>query len=207
MKTEGIFIDYRGFDQRDETPIFEFGFGLSYTTFSYSNLQIQAHNAPAYVPTTGSTGSAPTYGSISNNSADYVFPADVTPIRAYIYPYLNSSSLSASSGDPLYGINYTFPADAYDSSPQPLLPAGGAPGGNPGLYDILFTVTATVSNTGDVAGDEVPQLYISLGGPNDAKVVLRNFDRITIAAGASATFTADVTRRDLSNWDTSAQNW
>ncbi|KAK5125392.1 hypothetical protein LTR85_000501 [Meristemomyces frigidus] len=206
---EGVFIDYRAFDKLNETPIYEFGFGLSYTTFSYSNLQIAAHSAPAYAPTSGDTPSAPTYGTVSNNTADYLFPADIERIPAYIYPYLNSTSLSASSGDPLYAINYTFPAGAYDSSPQPLLAAGSkvAPGGNAALYDVLFTVSATVTNTGGVEGDEVPQLYLNLGGPNDPKVVLRNFDRITIAAGASATFTADITRRDVSNWDTVAQDW
>jgi beta-glucosidase len=204
---EGPFIDYRAFDRLNETPIYEFGFGLSYTTFSYSNLQVQAHAVPAYTSPTGNTPAAPTYGAISNNSADYVFPANLTRIPAYIYPYLNSTSLSASSGDPQYGINFSFPSGAYDSSPQPYLPAGGGPGGNPRLYDVLFTVSATITNTGKVQGDEVPQLYVSLGGPNDAKVALRNFDRLTIAPGASATFTADITRRDLSNWDTNQQNW
>merc|ERR1712072_1573463 len=74
-------------------------------------------------------------------------------------------------------------------------------------YDVLFTVTAEITNTGDVVGDEVPQLYVSLGGPNDPKVVLRNFDRLTIEPGQSKTFVADITRRDLSSWDPSVQDW
>lgn len=38
--TEGNYIDYRYFDAYNVTPRYEFGYGLSYTNFTYSNLKI-----------------------------------------------------------------------------------------------------------------------------------------------------------------------
>jgi beta-glucosidase len=39
--SEGVYIDYRNFDAKNITPRYEFGFGLTYTTFSYSDLEIE----------------------------------------------------------------------------------------------------------------------------------------------------------------------
>jgi beta-glucosidase len=38
--TEGVFLDYRYFDKYNITPRYHFGYGLSYTTFSFSTLMI-----------------------------------------------------------------------------------------------------------------------------------------------------------------------
>ncbi|KAI9373428.1 glycosyl hydrolase family 3 N terminal domain-containing protein [Aspergillus egyptiacus] len=206
--TEGVFIDYRHFDKTNQTPVYEFGHGLSYTTFKYGNLTVQRLNAPAYTPTTGQTKAARTFGSISD-AASYLFPEGFKRVTQFIYPWINSTDLEASSGDANYGWEHSkyIPEGARDSSPQDLLPASGGPGGNPRLYDDLFRVTATIRNTGPVAGSEVPQLYVSLGGPNEPKVVLRSFDKLHLQPGEERTWTTTLTRRDLSNWDVEKDDW
>ena len=205
--TEGVFIDYRSLDQADIEPVYEFGYGLSYTTFAYSNIQVTRKVVGAYTATSGTTAAAPTFGSSSKDAEEYVFPSNITRIPLYIYPYLNSTDLEASANETRYGLPDSLPDGSLDGSPQPRIAAGGAPGGNPQLYDVLYQVDASITNTGNVVGEEVPQLYISLGGPFDPKVVLRGFQRLSIQPNTTANFHVDITRRDISNWDTASQNW
>ncbi|KAG2169447.1 hypothetical protein VTO58DRAFT_101487 [Aureobasidium pullulans] len=43
--TEGLFIDYKRFIQQNVTPRFAFGYGLTYSNFSYSGLQMSANGS------------------------------------------------------------------------------------------------------------------------------------------------------------------
>ncbi|MFN2537749.1 MAG: beta-glucosidase [Mycobacteriales bacterium] len=51
---EGLLVGYRWYDAKRITPLFPFGFGLSYTTFRYSGLQVSGTTVSFDVTNTGS---------------------------------------------------------------------------------------------------------------------------------------------------------
>lgn len=71
------------------------------------------------------------------------------------------------------------------------------------------TVSADVTNTGPVAGDEVAQLYIHQRWGSDSRPQreLKGFARVTLQAGETKTVTFRLGPEELRYWSTNAKAW
>ncbi|KAJ7702117.1 glycoside hydrolase superfamily [Mycena olivaceomarginata] len=205
---EGLGIDYRWFDSKNIAPRFEFGFGLSYTTFGYSGLTTtKAHHrreADAIVSSTTASstkasstvsgGAAPSTQSVQSSlsASDSVITASASTTVAV-------SSLSASVSANATG---TLSAPSAGSTPV------GELGGPAALYESILSVSFRVQNTGHVAGSEVSQLYLSFPeGYGEPPKVLRGFARTLLQRGQSKTVTIPLRVKDVSVWDVVSQKW
>jgi beta-glucosidase len=119
---EGIFMGYRWYDEKKIEPRFPFGFGLSYTTFAYSDLKLAVPQV--------------TIG---------------TPVQASV----------------------------------------------------------TVKNTGQVAGTEVVELYVSEEQPKVPRPVreLKGFQRVALQPGESKTISLVVAPEAFSYYDEASHGW
>jgi beta-glucosidase len=72
-----------------------------------------------------------------------------------------------------------------------------------------LTVTADVTNTGTVAGDEVVQLYIHQKFGSDSRPMreLKGFERVTLEPGERKTVTFRLGPDELRYWSTNAGGW
>lgn len=156
---EGVFVDYRWFGKGGggKGLVYPFGFGLGYAPFAYSDLKVVLKKGvPGRWPAAeGVTAPARGFGIVEAELEMHVAPEGFARISPYVYPWLNNSAGFVAGGA---GNGSDLPAAARDGSAQPVLPASGAPGGNPGLYEVLYTITASIKNTGKVRGTEIPQL-------------------------------------------------
>lgn len=50
--SEGVFVGYRHYDAKNIEPLFPFGFGISYTTFAFSDLKVSTRSVSAENPGT-----------------------------------------------------------------------------------------------------------------------------------------------------------
>lgn len=111
---------------------------------------------------------------------------------------------------PLAYTNYTYAGIEVTSTAAAGAASGETvPGGRADLFEDVATVTATITNSGDVAGAEVAQLYLSLpsSAPATPPKQLRGFQKLFLEPGASGTVTFSLRKKDLSYWDVPSQNW
>ncbi|KAI0397752.1 glycoside hydrolase family 3 protein [Xylariaceae sp. FL0594] len=96
--SEGLFIDYRHFDKANIAPRYEFGYGLSYTNFTYSGIAVNGR--PTSGPATGSTipgGRADLWNTVATVS---VTVANTGSVKGAEVPQLYVG-LPSSAGAPL----------------------------------------------------------------------------------------------------------
>jgi beta-glucosidase-like glycosyl hydrolase len=205
---EGLYIDYRHFDKEGIEPTYPFGFGLSYTTFEYSDLKITELLPKTRLPKPRFAGlDPPKLNEDLPEPSSLLFPPGIRRFKKYIYPYI-------SSVDQIKKGNYPYP-DGYSEVQVPGQ-AGGGPGGNADLFSEHVQVNVTVKNTGKRQGKEVVQLYVTLpqnvkdahGAVIDMPVrSLRNFTKIELDTNESQVVSLTLSRKDLSYWDVVEQNW
>ncbi|KAJ5349086.1 putative beta-glucosidase F [Penicillium brevicompactum] len=204
--TEGLYIDYRHFLKANITPRYPFGHGLSYTTFNFSqpSLSTVAPLDTAYPRSRAAKPSTPTYDTAIPAASEVAWSSfTFTRIWRYLYPYLdNPQSITSTE-------KYPYP-DGYTTDPHEAPPAGGGEGGNPALFETVFSVQLQVQNTGKRTGKAVPQLYVELPARlgDVPELQLRQFEKTKeLAPGESQTVTLDITRKDVSIWDVVVQDW
>lgn len=207
--TEGLLIDYRHFDKYGITPRYEFGFGLSYTSFEYSDLKLSTLKTKSALPDPrpATDLEPPRYDNTIPDPETALFPPDIHRVNQRIYPYISSVS------DVKKGL-YPYPG-GYNTTQLPS-PAGGAPGGNPSLFEDHLLLSFTVTNTGSRVGKDVAQIYVSF--PDNVRNeggervefpvrVLRQFEKVNLKPGEQKTVEVRLNRKDLSFWDVWRQNW
>jgi len=70
------------------------------------------------------------------------------------------------------------------------------------------TVSATISNSGRVAGAEVPQLYVGFPpASGEPSIQLRGFSKVALNAGEQKSVSWTLTNQDLSIWDANTHKW
>lgn len=202
----GLYYDYRYFDQYKIEPRFEFGYGLSYSKFSYDDLEIKKVKQPSeYLPPPPRLLPATSSKSTLPPAYELVFPKGFSKVPKFIYPWIDSESQARKKG------SYPFPDGYSTEQPEQASLAGGASGGNPALWEVAYKVSANVTNNSiDRPGKTVVQMYI--GYPESEEYPspprqLRGFEKPYLNPHETARVELDILTRDLSVWDVKTASW
>ncbi|CAK7204078.1 hypothetical protein SEUCBS139899_006829 [Sporothrix eucalyptigena] len=211
--SEGLYIDYRYLQKNGIAPRFAFGYGLSYTNFSLTSASISSvEDLTSTLPATRAAKLAtPTYSTAIPPASEATMPAGFSTIWRYLYSWVSLSDAEADIAA-ASSSSYPYPA-GYSTTQKAGPPAGGDQGGNPALFDVAYSLSVKVTNTGSkYNGKSVVQAYVQFPSSStyDTPLVqLRDFAKTGTldASGGSQTVTVQLTRKDLSVWDVVQQNW
>ncbi|KAI1827887.1 glycoside hydrolase family 3 protein [Xylaria intraflava] len=217
--SEGLYIDYRYLNKAGVKPRFAFGHGLSYANFSFSDASISRNGGqPSSVPPARAPKPVSPVASINASlpsAGEAYYPAGFAPIWRYLYSWLNNIEATSAHAIGQAGTQkYPYPA-GYSTTQKPGPVAGGVSGGNAALWDVVYTLSLKVTNTATTApGKAVAQAYFQFPDVADNRgfdtpiIQLRDFAKsATLAPGEVSTLQLQLTRKDVSVWDTTTQNW
>lgn len=221
--SEGLLMDYRHFDHYGISPRFEFGFGLSFTTFELSDLVIKELKSKSQTVGSSAAESVNPVEVVSQRAQirpeEALFPQPFRKLKGRVYPYLEPADLpnayppNATNGKS----GFPYPDGYNTSAPQPRSKgSGGVQGGHPDLWEDHLEVSISVTNTGSRSGKQVVQVYIGFPITKDVSgediesppQVLRQFEKTNLLQpGEKQTVDMKLNRRDLSFWSTAKQEW
>lgn len=212
--SEGLYIDYRSLHQTSTRPRFAFGHGLSYTTFTLTNATIRPLTTGPLTLLPAPRTPKPNLPILPTTlppASEALAPANFPKIWRYLYPWLPKNEADAAHAVGAEGKKkYAYPA-GYSTEQRPGPAAGGGEGGNPALWEVLWEVEVTVTNTGgEYGGRAVVQGYLEFPGAvyETPKVQLRDFEKTRVLGpGESERVVLRLTRKDVSVWDVELQNW
>jgi beta-glucosidase len=176
--TEGVFVGYRAFQQNGLRASYPFGYGLSYTSFRYRNLQVDDGSGQR-----GGNGDGQS-GDQQAQAADRRMPAGGP----------NRCRAGARRSKRHHGHRRPCPAPQPGPQPQPQ-----------GDITVSFDLGNGGARSGaEVAQVYIGRLPTAVPTPPRQ---LAGFARVDLQPGQSQRVTVTIPRRSLSYWDTTTHSW
>ncbi|KAH0499793.1 hypothetical protein TgHK011_006960 [Trichoderma gracile] len=153
---------------------------------------------------------------IAKNESDYSAympcqrssPEDIDPQCDFTEGvYLDYRAFDANDITPRFEFGYGLSYTVFDYSALSIRKAKGLRQSrcSNDLWQAAAQVTASITNSGDMSGSEVAQLYLAI--PDSPPKQLRGFSKLLLRPHESGTVHFGLTKRDLSVWDVVSQSW
>ncbi|MFT4166974.1 MAG: glycoside hydrolase family 3 C-terminal domain-containing protein [Microlunatus sp.] len=141
---------------------------------------------------------------LEDNSSFFNFPGEESVVRYGEGLFIGYRAYDKANQDVAFPFGFGLSYTTFALSDLGVTTHGSASDGTFGA-----TVTATVTNTGDVDGAEVVQVYVEDVASTVARPVreLKGFAKVSVAAGESAQVSIELDQRAFSFWSTRHKQW